>query len=544
MGMYLNLGNAGFRSVRKGLYVDKSGLISFVNRALGTKDKLICVSRPRRFGKSFATQMLCAYYDRSCRSESLFQDLKIARDEDYRRYMNRYDVLYLDITWFISTVDNIRNTVSYMQEQIVGELCAAYPLGEMSVSCTSEDGMLRAAQPDALKPGVSLPVVLSRIAEEYGRKFIVIIDEWDALFREAGEETALQREYIQLLRGLFKSSQTDKMVEAAYMTGILPIKKYGTQSALTDFREYTMLQPRMLAEYTGFTEEEAEALCREHGLEFEEARKWYDGYSFKEEKSVYSPNSMINAVKSGEFGDYWTESETYESLKKYIGMNRDGLKDTIVSMLAGMRCKVNTRTFQNDFTNLRTKDDVLTLLIHLGYLAYDAGRKEVYIPNQEVADEFRNAVEYSGWEGISDALRESEALLEATIRGDGETVARKLDEVHLANTSVLAYHNELSLSCVVTLAYYVARKDYTLVRELPSGKGFADIAFVPRRYTETPAMIVELKWDKSAGSAIDQIRERRYAGALEEYLENLLLVGISYDRDSKRHSCVIERYET
>ena len=397
MGMYLNIGNEGFRSVRKSLYVDKSGLISYVNSTLGTKDKLTCVSRPRRFGKSFAAQMLCAYYDISCDSEELFRDLEIAGDASYEAHRNRYNVIYLDITWFLSTVDDWKRIVLYLQEQVVGELCRAYPdVGRES----------------------SLPMMISKIAEKTGRKFIILIDEWDALFRETKKEAGLQKEYVQLLRGLFKSSQTDRMIEAAYMTGILPIKKYGTQSALTDFREFTMLQPQMLAKYVGFTEEEVRRLCREHSLSFTEARNWYDGYSFRQEKSVYSPNSVMMAVKSGEFGDYWTETETYESLKTYIGMNRDGLRDAVVSMLAGMRCRINTRTFQNDFFCLRNKDDVLTLLVHLGYLAYDAEKKEVYIPNQEVADEFRSAVEYSGWQGVSDALQESETLLEATIRGD------------------------------------------------------------------------------------------------------------------------------
>ena len=373
MGMYLNLGNAGFQSVRKGLYVDKSGLISFINGTLGTKDKLTCVSRPRRFGKSFTAQMLCAYYDKSCDSEKLFQDLEIGKQEDFKKYLNQYDVIYLDITWFISIVEDIRDTVKYLQREVIAELKELFP------SVTNECK--------------SLPVALTDVNDATGRKFIVIIDEWDALFREAREETDLQKEYLQLLRGLFKSSQTDKMIEAAYMTGILPIKKYGTQSALTDFREYTMIRPQMLAKYVGFTEEEVRGLCDRYDVEFEEMKKWYDGYAFSKVKSVYSPNSVMQAVINEEFGDYWTETETYESLKHYIGLNEDGLKDAIIAMLGGGHCKINTRTFQNDLSNIKSKDDVLTLLIHLGYLAYDEKEKEVYIPNQEVADEFKNAVE-------------------------------------------------------------------------------------------------------------------------------------------------------
>ena len=384
MGMYVNIGNAGFRSIRKGLYVDKSGLIAFINRTLGTKEKLTCVSRPRRFGKSYATQMLCAYYDRNCDSRELFSDLEIAKDKTFEENLNKFDVIYLDVTWFISNVKNIIDTVSYLQEQVIQELCGIY-------SFAGEEH--------------SLPIVLAKIAETAECKFIIIIDEWDALFREAKDDTDLQKEYIQLLRGLFESSLTDKMIEAAYMTGILPIKKYGTQSALTDFREYTMIQPKKLAKYVGFTEKEVKDLCWENDMDFEEARRWYDGYSFSKEHSIYSPNSVVQAISNEEWGDYWTETETYESLKYYIGMNEDGLRDAIISMLGGVRCKINTRTFQNDISNINSRDDVLTLLVHLGYLAYDSAQKEVYIPNQEVADEFKNAVEYSGWEGVSAALQ-------------------------------------------------------------------------------------------------------------------------------------------
>lgn len=521
MGMYLNIGNAGFQAVRKGLYVDKSGLISFINSTLGTKDKLTCVSRPRRFGKSFATQMLCAYYDKSCDSRDLFSDLGISKDISFEKYLNYFNVIYLDITWFISTVDSMENMVSYLEEQVITELCGAY------TSVGQEN---------------SLPLMLAKIAERTGHRFLIIIDEWDALFREAKEDTALQEEYLQLLRGLFKSSLTDKMIEAAYMTGILPIKKYGTQSALTDFREYTMLQPRKLAEYVGFTETEVARLCHKYGMDFEDAKIWYDGYSFSRVKSVYSPSSVVQAVMNEEFGDYWTETETYESLKSYIDLNMDGLKDAIVSMLGGGKCSVNTRTFQNDMSHMKSKDDVLTLLIHLGYLAYDAAVKKVYIPNREVADEFRNAVECSNWEGVSKALQKSEDLLYATLQGDAETVAKQIDEIHAANTSVLSYHDENSLSCVITIAYYVAQKDYVLLRELPSGKGFADIAFLPRKHTDKPAMIVELKWDKTAQGAVGQIKEKNYAGALSEYEGELLLVGINYNKKDKKHECVIERY--
>lgn len=522
MGNYLNLGNAGFQAIVKGHYVDKTGLLSFINGTLGTMDKLTCVSRPRRFGKSFAAKMLCAYYDKSCQSRELFRDLEIARDTSFELHLNKYDVIYLDITLFIAGATTPGNIVSDMQIKVIEEIREAYP---------------------EVKEEQTLFETLSSVVETTGNKFIIIIDEWDALFREAKEDYELQKEYIQFLRGLFKSSITDKIIEAAYITGILPIKKYGTQSALTDFREYTMIHPKKLAKYVGFTEVEVKVLCEESGMDFEEMKKWYDGYSFSKMQSVYSPNSVMEAIKNEEYATYWTETETYESLRTYINMNFDGLKDAVITMLGGGRCKINTRRFQNDMTNISSKDDVLTLLVHLGYLAYDFLEGEVYIPNQEVADEFKNAIEDKSWGYLAEALMSSEKLLEATIVGEETIVAQRLDEIHGMNTSVLAYNNENSLSCAITIAYFAAQKDYAMVRELPAGKGFADIVFIPRRNVDKPAMIVELKWNRNAAGAIRQIREKQYPTALKDYKGNLLLVGISYDKLSKKHECLIERYE-
>ena len=279
------------------------------------------------------------------RSRKLFQNLKISEDPSFEKYLNRYNVIYLDITWFISNVPNIRDTVSYLQKKVIHELHNLYP----HIQENDE----------------TLPMILSEISVSTGEKFFIIIDEWDALFREAKENILLQEEYIQLLRGLFKSSLTDTMIEAAYMTGILPIKKYGTQSALTDFREYTMIQPKKLAEYVGFTESEVQYLCQKYHMDFNDMKKWYDGYSFRSIPSVYSPNSVMESIKNEEFATYWTQTETYESLRMYINADFDGLKEDIISMLAGNRCRITTRKFQNDMINIGSKDDIMTLLVHL-----------------------------------------------------------------------------------------------------------------------------------------------------------------------------------
>lgn len=374
MGKYLNLGNAGFESIRKGSYVDKTEMLSFINSTLGTTDKLTCVSRPRRFGKSFAAQMLCAYYDKSCDSRKLFEGLKIAEDASFGKYLNKYNVIYLDITLFLSMASDIKNIVKDIEAAVVGELQHTFP----------------GARKDS-----SLPEMLFNTVENGSGKFIMIIDEWDALFREAKDDTRLQREYIDLLRSLFKSSWTDIIFEAAYMTGILPIKRYGTQSAVSDFREYTMLSPGRLVQYIGFTEQEVRELCEQYDMDFNEMKYWYDGYSFRRLRSVYSPNSVMEAIKRDEFGSYWTRTETYESLRIYIDLDEDGLRESIIRMIAGEQVRVDVGTFQNDMTNIQKKDDVLTLLIHLGYLAYDSEKETAYIPNEEVRKEFLRAVSSS-----------------------------------------------------------------------------------------------------------------------------------------------------
>ncbi len=523
MGLYLNPGNEAFRQIRRGVYVDKSDLIDFINSTVETPAKLTCFSRPRRFGKSFAAKMLCAYYDKSCDSRELFDGLKISETDSYEEYLNKYDVIYLDITRFISTTADMREIVKSIQMSVIEELKEAYPL-----YIKENEKVLANA--------------LFAVSSKMGNKFVIIIDEWDALFREAKDDVDIQKEYVQLLRGLFKGgTATDATIAAAYMTGILPIKKYGTESALTDFHEYTMAEPAMLADFVGFTEEEVKELCEKYHMDFESMQTWYDGYSFSTTQHVYSPNSVILAIRNGIYRNYWTASETYESLKKYIEMDFDGLKGAIVRMLGGEKVKVAISTFQNDITSFKNKDDVLTLLIHLGYLTYDSVKEKISIPNLEVEGAFGDAVRNTDWEYVAAAVQDSDNLLEATIRGDSEKVAAALERAHESVSSALEYNNEASLSAAVILAYYTARRYYEIVREFPTGKGFADLAFLPRRNTNSPALIVELKYDKDADTAIKQIKEKRYDGRLKEYFGNLIMVGINYNKGTKKHTCLIEQ---
>lgn len=366
------------------------------------------------------------------------------------------------------------------------------------------------------------------------------------MFREYKEDIEAQKKYLDFLRMWLKDKE---YVALAYMTGILPIKKYGSHSALNMFTEYSMLNPRDMAEFFGFTEE-VKILCTQYDRNFQETQAWYDGYELvtldgknKKTYAMYSPKSVVDAMVSGVFDNYWNQTETYEALKKYICMNIDGLKDAVVRMLAGDRIEINTGTFSNDMTSFQGRDDVLTLLVHLGYLSYHWPDRTVKIPNKEVSQEYVNAISTMNWSEVIRSVDASRRLLRDLWEMNADAVAEGIDCAH-REISILQYNDENSLSCTINLAFYFAREYYTIIRELPSGKGFADICFIPRKlYADKPAAVIELKWDKSATGAIAQIKEKQYIDALKDYQGNVLLTGINYDKETKTHSCVIEKYK-
>lgn len=397
-----------------------------------------------------------------------------------------------------------------------------------------------------LRDEQNLVQVMKDIYAATGQSFVILIDEWDCLFREYQNDKEAQKKYLDFLRAWLKDKE---YVALAYMTGILPIKKYGSHSALNMFSEYSMTNPREMAEFFGFTKEEVQTLCEQYHRSFEETEAWYDGYELcamqgteLKKYAMYSPKSVVDAMLSGIFDNYWNQTETYEALKAYICMNFEGLKDDIVRMLAGESVQINIGTFSNDMTTFQGKDDVLTLLVHLGYLSYHWTDKTVSIPNKEVSQEYINAISTMDWTEVICSVENSKKLLEALWRMDEETVARGVEQAHL-EFAALQYNDENSLNCTISLAFYFAREYYTVVREFPTGKGFADLCFLPRKmYMDKPAILIELKWDQSAVGALEQIKERKYTEKLEEYSGNLLLVGINYDRKTKNHVCVIEKF--
>ena len=525
MGNYVNPGNSGFSGIRNDLYVDKTGLIRLINQTIDTPRRLTCVSRPRRFGKSFAAKMLCAYYDKTCNSAELFHDLDIADDTQYREHLNRYDVIYLDMTGIIGE-SSITEVIPYIQRNVIRELAEQY---------------------EHLKVAEGFMATLANAAEAAGNKFIMIIDEWDAPIREAKAHPDLQKKYLEFLRTLFKNSgMTDKIFAAAYMTGILPIKKDGSQSAISDFLEYSMIKPRQFGEYAGFTEEEVRKLCSDRNRDFQRMKQWYDGYSFRGLASIYNPNSVIRAIHNDDFDSYWTQTSAAESLMGYINLNFDGLGRTVADLVGGVETKVDTNGFANDLVTFRNRDDVLTLLSHLGYLTYNEETQKVHIPNKEVRMEFSKAVRQAKRDDILRRVRESEQLIEDTVHGREDAVAKQIEKIH-EEESPLFYHNEQALRSVIKRAYFSYGDECLMFEELPAGAGYADIVYLPKKDSVLPVLVIELKWNQSAEGAIAQIKNRRYSEAVKGYGSDILLVGISYDREAlpgeRKHQCRIERYE-
>lgn len=537
MGTYINPGNDGFSRIIRGEYVDKTSLIGKVNKTIGTTKNLICVSRPRRFGKSFAAQMLCAYYDMSCDSHGLFDGFAISGEDSYEEHINKYHVISLDITGFISAQNEMGGSIgdlpAYISKVLLDDVCSEYPdLG-------SYDNLS-----DALRALVSMT----------GRKIFFIIDEWDAIIRESDDDD-LKKRYLYLLRGWFKNGNfTPSVVVGAYMTGILPIKKDGSQSAISDFTEYSMLDPRGFAEYVGFTEDEVQKLCSKYDIDYSRMKTWYDGYNVGDTGSVYNPYPVMQVVETGKFDSYWKKTTAAETLMTYIDMDEDGLQKDIARLVAGESLEVDVDSFENDVETFTCKDDVLTLLIHLGYLTYSnidtsydgsgAMGHYVHIPNEEVRTEFRNILRKTKHKELINLVKRSDKLLEETLEGNCSAVAKAVAEVHDSECAPTFYNDEQSLRYVVKLAYITCVDQYEKIEELPSGRGIADIVFLPKRRSHLPAMVIELKWNKSADGALSQIINKKYSDLPEKYAGEVVLVGINYDEKSKEHTCIIEKSST
>ena len=440
MGRFVNPDSSAFQvALNSRIYVDKTGLIEYTNSVLDTTNAYICNSRPRRFGKSYAANMLAAYYSKGADSERMFSGLRISKDADFKKHLNKYDVIHIDIQWFLANCDDAGKVVSFITKSVLDELRGIYP--------------------DALpQEVVTLPDALSRVKECTGQKFVVIIDEWDVIIRDGAIIENVQDEYLNFLRGMFKGVEPTKYIQLAYLTGILPIKKERAQSAVNNLDEFTMLQADELAPYIGFTENEVKGLCEKYNRDFDKVKKWYDGYLL-DGYQVYNPKAVVSVMTKGRFRSYWSETGSYEVVVPLICMNYDGLRNAIIEMLSGSEVKVDTATFKNDPAKIQNRDDVITYLIHLGYLGYNEDSESAFVPNEEIRQELITAVRSSNWDELIAFQQESRKLLTATLSMDEKQVAAEIDKFHSQYASMIQYNDENSLSSIITIAYLGAMQD-------------------------------------------------------------------------------------
>ena len=517
------------------IYVDKTGLLKYTNSVVNSPARFLCVSRPRRFGKTMAAKMLSAYYGCGCDSNELFQNLEIASSPDYKTHLNKYNVVRIDMIEMGMQLEEGRSDanrskiykkmslVNYVKQRIVEELKELFP------------GMSNW--------GVSLGRIFQEIYRNSKEKqrFVFIIDEWDYLFRKPDPVTPTDK-YINFLTDLFKGMGNQYHIALVYLTGIYPIKKYGIQSQLNQFGEFSMVEPFILAEYYGFTDAEVKVLCDKFGADYEELREWYDGYHFRGGISIYNPMSVVNAISYRYATSYWTNTEAYESLKNYINLDKAGLQQIIALLMRGFSVSVKTGSFSSNIGEPTTRDEVLTMLVHLGYLRCKTNPGSdslLSIPNKEIQREFEESTITPDWNNLFHSLRQSQSLLKATWAGNASKVAEQVDAMHLKYTSVFDYNDENSLSCVLMMAYYTAGNEYQIVKEENTGRGRADLFFRPKKDSTAIPMVVELKRDETSDSALQQIKDKKYYTKLSDY-PKILLVGINYNADTDRHTCTIE----
>ena len=526
MGLYLNPNADAFSDDRNTrIYIDKSLVIGELNQLVSTKGDFICMSRPRRFGKSMVGNMISAYYSKGCDTRSIFSQMKIGQTPDYDKYLNKLNVIKLDLNeWYQNSL--IKGQEKSLIGTINNKLRKEFSNQFVSI-CFEEDD--------------TIADCILKVYSSIGEKFVIIIDEYDVLVRENVPQTLFDS-YLSFLNGLFKGTTIRPAIALAYITGIMPIVRDKVQSKLNEFSEYTMLRPRQFAGMIGFTEEEVKDLCEKYHVDFDECLRWYDGYQMSDNVKVCNPLSVINTLTSGEFDNYWLTTGSFEALRERILMDYEGMRQDVIKMISGESVPVNVLKFQNTLQSINSKDNVFTYLIHLGYLCYNRKDKTCHIPNEEVRIEWINSIEDSSdYTQVMKVINASKRLLDDTINGNEEAVARALNAAHTEVTNPLTYNDEHCFQSAICLAYFYANTRYTLIKELPTGKGYADLVLVPY-LPNIPAMVVELKHNKSTESALGQIKAKNYHEALNLYYDNLLFVGINYDEKTKEHTCKIERF--
>ena len=516
MSLYLNKNNDKFKEYKSArIFIDKSNLIKECNSLFGTSDKYMCITRPRRFGKTMALSMLNAYYSKGCDSQSLFEKLNIAKDNSYLEHLNKHNVIWIDIASLYTDIRDKNDFFKELETNLLDDLNDAFPnvLKEMDNTISK---------------------AIIRINSKLNERFIFLIDEWDVIYREQEYNTKLCDEYTELLRNLFKSSNVSSCIDLVYMTGILPIRRYSTQSTLNMFTEYNMLDSFPIKSYVGFTEDEVIGLCNKYHRDFNEIKSWYNGYNLNG-VSLYNPKSVVEAVLRGECDDYWVQTSAIEAVTNYMNYDNGELKDIICKMLLGNKVEIDVTEFENDLTKVDSADSALTVLIHLGYLAYDKKLKVCYIPNYEIKKEFERALKKLNWKEIYNPISNSKKLYEETLKGNVEFINKTLDENHKDLAGPFNKNKEDILGVIVEISYYSAKQFYNIKKEDTSILGRSDLSFIPYDNCHIP-FIVELKINSTPEDAITQIKEKSYFNSLGDYHGKVLLLGISYDEKTLKHN--------
>ena len=554
MGCFLNPvdGNTFVDLVKNkdiGIFVDKTDFISKTNLRLNSTQKLLCLTRPRRFGKTVTAHMLSAYYSKGYSGQNIFDKLEIANEPSFAEHLNKYNVLYIDMnsikdryisyksdkSIYIEAIDDI---VDFLQYIVIRELKENKEYAEQINN-------------DPLIGKKSLSSALNVICKYTGEKFIFIMDEWDLIYRDYRKDNTLQEKFIEFLRGLFKSSSGQACFALVYLTGILPIKKYNSQSALNVFKEYNMLTPEPYETYFGFTEDEVAEIVKSPNctLSHQELKKWYEGYKLNG-IDIYNPNSVVSAVSDGKCKSYWSRTSSNEEVVRLINMDFDGIKNDVMNLIEGARVVFDFSNFQNDMVTINNKNDVFSLLVCLGYLGCsdvggDGNYKQAYVPNKEIKYALMGIIKGQEWFERIENIKRSESLLKAILELDATTVATLIQEVHNSPAvSLLDYNDEESLTyCVMTGLLWSTLGKYITRREEQAGKGRADLVYEPMLNGTTPLILIEFKYDGSAEEAIAQIKKQEYFKRYSGQYRNIIIVGINYSTKTKDHQCLIEKLD-
>lgn len=517
MAIYLNT-NKSLENYKRLLnidyFVDKSMIIEKTNKLINTANSYICITRPRRFGKSSVADMLGAYYSKAVDSKEIFDRLNISKSDDYEEHLNKYNVINIS---FNKIPENEKSFDAYMnmiKTSLINDIKEAFP------------------QIDSKKY-----FTISDMLSDTGDKFIFIFDEWDYIFNN-NLFVENQNNFLEFLRNLLKDQP---YVALAYMTGVLPIKKYSSGSALNMFDEFTFLKDRIFGEYFGFTEDEVVKLCdKNEEMKFKELKSWYNGYLTAKGIKIYNPRSVVKALQNNYCESYWTNTGAMDEVAEYLKYNVLEIRDEVIEMVSGQEIDIIIdKEFRAGQRSPRTKEEIYSAMIVLGFLSYYDGYLK--IPNKELMKEFEKALKDESFGYVSEIIDNSKRMLKATVNGDTKTVESILHDIHNSEIPILQYNDENSLSCILTLAYLSARDTYRVEREEKSGKGYADFTFHPRRKNDI-AFIVELKKDETPEVAINQIRKKEYVEKFgkENADKKVLAVAICYDSKEKEHKCKIE----